>query len=355
MPSFTTADARYAYQWQQLELSLGVANLFDKQYFTQAFGCAGGHHHADLPRSRARRSRRRCASSSERTVRACIRAAPRPAAHRLPDRGDDRVAVPARARRRASSASPATRCGRAARARKSPRSAPSSTRRSTRSWRCGPTACSAFPTCRPTSPPQLIRQGVQVTVFNQRSVEEIFSMLYQVAAMVGQEARGHGAAGAHAARGWRRSQQAAAALPRRPRVFFEEWDEPHISAIRWVSELVGIAGGDDCFPELARSRWARTASSPTAPRSCGATPTSSSAPGAARNSGAEKVAARPGWEDGERGARTASCSRSSRPTSCSPGPAALTDGVEQLHRIIVRVEPGPWLSRRSGATALDSP
>ena len=97
---------------------------------------------------------------------------------------------------------------------------------------------------------ELIRKGIQVTVFNQRSVAEIFSMMYQVAAMVGQSARGLAL--------MHDMQQrldviarAAAALPLRPRVFFEEWDNPHISAIAWVSELLGIAGGDDCFPELA--------------------------------------------------------------------------------------------------------
>ena len=97
----------------------------------------------------------------------------------------------------------------------------------------------------------LVRAGVQVTIFNQRSVDEIFSMLYQVAAMVGQ-----------AEQGLRHLQQmreqldaikrTAASFKRRPKVYFEEWDEPHISGIRWVSELIGIAGGDDCFPELAQ-------------------------------------------------------------------------------------------------------
>ena len=92
----------------------------------------------------------------------------------------------------------------------------------------------------------LIRHGVQVTVFNQRSVEEIFSMLYQVAAMVGE-----------AEQGLRRIsqmqshlqslRQTANGFALRPRVYFEEWDDPPISAIRWVSELIGIAGGDDCF------------------------------------------------------------------------------------------------------------
>src|SRR5215210_2612233 len=102
---------------------------------------------------------------------------------------------------------------------------------------------------------ELIRKGVQVTVFNQRSVEEIFSMLYQVAAIVGRAERG-----LELLAGMRTRldaiAQAARALPRRPRVFFEEWDEPHISGIRWVSELVGIAGGEDVFPERAASQGA---------------------------------------------------------------------------------------------------
>src|SRR6478752_7490940 len=97
---------------------------------------------------------------------------------------------------------------------------------------------------------ELIRKGVQVTVFNQRSVEEIFSMLYQVAAIVGEVERGLELLEKMRAR-LLAIEQSAKVLPRRPKVFFEEWDEPHISAIRWVSELVGIAGGDDCFPELS--------------------------------------------------------------------------------------------------------
>ncbi|MEO5670817.1 MAG: ABC transporter substrate-binding protein, partial [Ramlibacter sp.] len=97
---------------------------------------------------------------------------------------------------------------------------------------------------------ELIRKGVQVTVFNQRSVEEIFSMLYQVAAMVGRPDRGlELIAGMRARLG--AIAQASQSLERRPKVFFEEWDTPHISAIRWVSELITVAGGDDCFPELA--------------------------------------------------------------------------------------------------------
>src|SRR5204863_3119240 len=78
---------------------------------------------------------------------------------------------------------------------------------------------------------ELIRKGVQVTVFNQRSVEEIFSMLYQVAAMVGRVDRGMVLLEAMRAR-LAQIANAAAALPRRPRLYFEEWDEPHISLSR---------------------------------------------------------------------------------------------------------------------------
>ena len=102
---------------------------------------------------------------------------------------------------------------------------------------------------------QLIRAGVQVTVFNQRSVEEVFVMLFQVAAMVGEADQGLRRI-ADLQQGLQAMQDAVtsrlAAGARRPKVFFEEWDVPHISAIQWVSELIGIAGGDDCFPELAQ-------------------------------------------------------------------------------------------------------
>ena len=96
----------------------------------------------------------------------------------------------------------------------------------------------------------LIRSGIQVTVFNQRSVDEIFSMLYQVAAMVGEVNQGE-----IRLKQFRENlnaiQTSASNFKRRPVIYFEEWDEPRISAIRWVSELITIAGGDDCFPELA--------------------------------------------------------------------------------------------------------
>ena len=81
---------------------------------------------------------------------------------------------------------------------------------------------------------ELIKKGIQVTIFNQRSVAEIFSMLYQLAAMVGQEAQGVALIKGMQSR-LLDIEQAAAGLKRRPRVFFEEWYDPHISAIAWVS------------------------------------------------------------------------------------------------------------------------
>src|SRR5690606_32281310 len=97
---------------------------------------------------------------------------------------------------------------------------------------------------------ELVRRGVEVHVFNQRSVAEILRMLRSLVGMIGCEAKAAElVAGLQA--GLESIRRSAAALPRRPRVYFEEWDQPQISAIRWVSELIGIAGGDDVFPELA--------------------------------------------------------------------------------------------------------
>ena len=103
---------------------------------------------------------------------------------------------------------------------------------------------------------ELIRRGVNVCVFNQRSTDEILAMITAVGALVGAPERT--AALVRDLEGRVRIARAAAAkLPRRPRVYFEEWDSPQISGIRWVSELIEIAGGDDCFPELAREPMAK--------------------------------------------------------------------------------------------------
>src|SRR6185295_17707763 len=97
----------------------------------------------------------------------------------------------------------------------------------------------------------LVRAGIEVHVFNHRSVAEILRTVRVLGGMIGCEEK-TSALVAQLEAGLAEVRARAATLARRPRVYFEEWDEPQISAIRWVSELIGIAGGEDCFPELAR-------------------------------------------------------------------------------------------------------
>ena len=181
---------------------------------------------------------------------------------------------------------------------------------------------------------ELIRKGVQVTVFNQRSVAEIFSMLFQVAAMVGQGARAAELMDSMRAR-LQAIQTATASLPRRPRVFFEEWDEPHISAIRWVSELVGIAGGDDCFPELAMQPMGKNRIIADGAEIVRRNPVIIIGSWCGKKFRPEKVAARAGW-DSVSAVKNGQLFEIKSCDILQPGPAALTDGVEQLHRIILQ-------------------
>ncbi|MBI2747407.1 MAG: ABC transporter substrate-binding protein [Burkholderiales bacterium] len=179
----------------------------------------------------------------------------------------------------------------------------------------------------------LIRHGVQVTIFNQRSVADILSMLYQVAAMVGQGEQGLQRIAAMQAR-LDAIRAAAAALPRRPRVYFEEWDEPAISAIRWVSELVGIAGGDDIFPELAVQALGKDRIVADPLEIVRRAPELIVGSWCGKKFRPEKVAARPGWADVP-AVRKQQLFEIKSADILQPGPAALTDGVEQLHRLVM--------------------
>jgi iron complex transport system substrate-binding protein len=180
---------------------------------------------------------------------------------------------------------------------------------------------------------QLVKKGIAVTIFNQRSVEEIFAMLYQVAAMVGREAEGLKLLEGMRAR-LLSIEAAGRALPRRPRVFFEEWDEPHISAIRWVSELMGIAGGDDVFPELATQALGKDRIIAESTEIVRRNPDIIIGSWCGKKFRAEKVAARPGWQavNAVQGGQLFEIKSAD---ILQPGPAALTDGVEQLHRIVM--------------------
>ncbi len=181
----------------------------------------------------------------------------------------------------------------------------------------------------------LIRAGLNVLVTNQRSVAEIFSTLRLVAGLVG---RG-GEAEAWIAQCEQRHaaiRAAAASWPRRPRVYFEEWDEPMISAIRWVSELIAIAGGDDVFPELALQRMGRDRVIADALAPARRAPDIIIGSWCGKKFRPERVAARPGWQDVP-AVRAGALFEIKSCDILQPGPAALTDGLEQLHRLIAGV------------------
>ncbi len=178
----------------------------------------------------------------------------------------------------------------------------------------------------------LIRAGVQVTVFNQRSVDEIFSMLYQVAAMVGQAKQGEQRL-LQMRDQLNAIQTASSKYTRRPKIYFEEWDEPHISAIRWVSELISIAGGDDCFPELALMPMGKDRIVADSQTIVDRVPDIIIGSWCGKKFRAEKVAARLGWQNIP-AVKNKQLFEIKSADILQPGPASLTDGVAQLHRIV---------------------
>ncbi|MBL8344930.1 MAG: ABC transporter substrate-binding protein [Rubrivivax sp.] len=179
---------------------------------------------------------------------------------------------------------------------------------------------------------KLIRAGLNVLVTNQRSVAEIFGTLRLVAGLVGAHERAERWIAQCQAR-HAQIAAAAAAWPRRPRVYFEEWDEPMISAIRWVSELIALAGGDDVFPDLARQSMGRDRVIADALEPVRRAPEVIFGSWCGKKFRPEKVASRPGW--GEVPAVQSGALFEIK--SCDilqPGPAALTDGVERMHRVL---------------------
>ena len=182
----------------------------------------------------------------------------------------------------------------------------------------------------------LIRHGIQVTVFNQRSVAQILSMMAQVAAIVGESERGMRLIADIVASMQATSTQAEAmdrAGIRRPVVYFEEWDSPHISAIRWVSELIAMAGGIDCFAELGKMPLGRDRIIADGAQIVGRNPDIIIGSWCGKKFRADAVSARPGWA-GVAAVRDQELFEIKSPDILQPGPAALTDGLRQLHRLI---------------------
>jgi iron complex transport system substrate-binding protein len=181
----------------------------------------------------------------------------------------------------------------------------------------------------------LAKAGLNVVLFNQRSVQEILDVIGMLAAMVGVPDKGRGLI-ASLEKNLAEIRESARAFPRRPRVYFEEWDEPMISGIRWVSELVEIAGGEDVFREQSYSQGAagRIVSNPGIVVE--KNPEIIIGSWCGKKFMPERVAARPGWS--EIPAVRQDCLFEIKSSEIlQPGPAALTDGVRRIHAIL-----GAW-------------
>jgi iron complex transport system substrate-binding protein len=180
----------------------------------------------------------------------------------------------------------------------------------------------------------LIKQGLNVVIFNQRSVQEILDMMLTLSGMLGMSERG-AALIAEIEAGLQAVRTAGTALKRRPRVYFEEWDDPMISAIRWVSELIGYAGGEDCFAELSQSAGAagRVVTDPG--EVIRRRPDIIIGSWCGKRFNARSVAERPGWSAIPAVANSQLHEIKSA-YILQPGPAALTDGVRQLQDIMVQ-------------------
>ena len=178
----------------------------------------------------------------------------------------------------------------------------------------------------------LIKHGVEVWISNHRSVPGILDYIRRLGALVGAAEKADAYAD-ELQRGLDAIAARAAALPRRPKVYFEEWDEPPISGIRWVSELVGIAGGDDVFPERAASSLAKGRILEDPDEVIRRAPDIILGSWCGKKFRPERVAERPGW-DAIPAVRDGQLHEIKSPIILQPGPAALTDGVREIARIV---------------------
>ncbi len=187
----------------------------------------------------------------------------------------------------------------------------------------------------------LVKRGYSVFTFNQRSVSEILQMIRVLGGIVGVPGKANALA-IELQGGLDRIRETAARFARRPRVYFEEWDDPLISGIQWVEELIEIAGGDPVFPQLRQAKLA-TNRIVTSEQVVAAAPDVIIGSWCGKPVRKERIAARPGWADipAVREGRIYEVKSS---YILQPGPASLTEGVTQVHRILAAWaagEPGP--------------
>jgi iron complex transport system substrate-binding protein len=180
---------------------------------------------------------------------------------------------------------------------------------------------------------ELIRRGYPVVTFNQRSVADILQMIRIVGGLVGEQDRA-GRLATDLSAGLDEIRTSAARFPRRPRVFFEEWDDPLISGIRWVDELVETAGGQPVLPELRRAALARDRI--VAPdRVLETLPDVILASWCGKKVQKDRIRSRPGWSQVP-AVRNGHVYEIRSTYILQPGPASLTEGVRQVHWLVAR-------------------
>jgi iron complex transport system substrate-binding protein len=178
---------------------------------------------------------------------------------------------------------------------------------------------------------ELVRRGIPVVTFNQRSVDEILQMIRMLGGLVGCQREAEGLAN-ELERGLDEIRSSSAKLQSRPRAFFEEWDDPLISGIRWVEELMEIAGGSPIFPELANARLAKDRivdAAEVARRD----PEIVFASWCGKKVRMETIRSRPGW-DRVSAVRGNHLYEIKSTFILQPGPASLTEGVRRLHHAL---------------------
>lgn len=180
---------------------------------------------------------------------------------------------------------------------------------------------------------ELVRAGIAVHIFNQRSIAEILSMIALVGAMVGKAQEAQQLI-VHYQQQMDDIRAQAATFSLRPRIYFEEWDEPQICGIRWVSELTELAGGIDCFADIAvqSSAKQRIVSAEEVVRQ---QPDIIIASWCGKKFRPQHMQQRPGWDIIPAIANDQLFEIKSADI-LQPGPAALTDGLKQLRAIVAR-------------------
>lgn len=181
---------------------------------------------------------------------------------------------------------------------------------------------------------ELVRRGVEVWISNHRSVAGIIDYVQRLGAMVGAAAKAEAYA-AELQHGVDAVAAKAASFAVRPRVYFEEWDEPRISGIQWVAELVRLAGGDDVFPELAAESLAKQRILANDDEIIRRAPQIVFGSWCGKKFQPGTVAARAGWQQVP-AVRDSQLFEIKSPIILQPGPAALTDGLRDMHAHIAR-------------------